>query len=376
LNAPEEWNKNKRAKEVPGDLRITLSNSSSSWGGVHKVTEVLARELQTRGHDVVVIGYPGRMLEERMRGIAPFEPLLKGPDLGPPAIWRVRRALRRHRADVVLALMTKDIALTGPAAYSAGVPLVFRHANDRPLRRDPYTRLLYGTFAALHVTNAEATRRTLIESAPWLREKIRVIYNGIDAESYENAEGASLDLPRGSLAVGYLGNFVGRKGLLDLTTAWPTVRAAVPNAHLILVGKGSLEEEMRAALGNDASVHWPGYRSDIPEVMRSLDVLVLPSYVEGAPNVVQEAMAAGASIVATAVSGTPELVRDGIEAWLVPPRDPARLSAALIQALTQPADRAKRVRAARQRVREKFGVARMIDSYEEVLSTVASQRRQ
>jgi glycosyltransferase involved in cell wall biosynthesis len=271
--------------------------------------------------------------------------------------------------------MRKDLSLTAPVAYASGIPVVFRHANDRPLSSGPYRRLLYGVFTAFHITNAEATRETLLESAPWLEEKrVRVVYNGIDAASYEHLRPLPIGLPPGSLPVGYVGAFEPRKGLRELAIAWPSVAARVPNAHLVFVGKGSLEGELRTMLGESPRVHWLGYRDDVPRVMRSLDLLVLPSHVEGAPNVVQEAMAAGTAVVATAVSGTPELLRDGIDGWLIPPRDPARLSQVLIDALMDADSRAKRAAAAKQRVRERFQIDQMIDSYEEILSLASSHQ--
>jgi glycosyltransferase involved in cell wall biosynthesis len=121
---------------------------------------------------------------------------------------------------------------------------------------------------------------------------------------------------------------------------------------------------MRTLLRGAHRVHWLGYRQDIASILRSLDVLVLPSYVEGAPNVVLEAMCARTAIVATSVSGTPELVRDGIEARLVPSRDAAALGRALVEVLSDSGLRQRLTTAARHRVWEKFGLHRMISEYE------------
>ena len=98
------------------------------------MTEILARGLTQLGHDVTVFGYPGGMLEERMLGVVPFEPILKGMDLHPVVMMRAAAALRKHQADVVLAMMKKDVRLTVPAAKATGIPSVVRHANDRALR--------------------------------------------------------------------------------------------------------------------------------------------------------------------------------------------------------------------------------------------------
>ena len=352
-------------------MRIVLSNSSSRWGGVHKVTEILARGFQSRGHDVTVFGYPGKMLEDRMRGVAPFQPILKGMDFNPVVLARAALAIRRFRPDAVLTLMKKDVTLTGVVAAASGIPVVVRHANQRPLADNLYWKKLMGDLPSLHITNAEATKKTLLESAPFLQaEAIKVIYNGIDPAPYDNSTRADIGLFESELAVGFIGSFEARKGLRELCTAWREVSRAVPKAHLILVGKGSMEAEMRMILGDAHRVHWMGYRTDIAAILKSLDVLVLPSYVEGAPNVVLEAMCAGTAVVATEVSGTPELVRDGIEARLIPSRNTEALTGALIEMLSDGQLRQRVKTAARERVEEKFGLDRMIDEYEAALSEI------
>ncbi|MEO5588443.1 MAG: glycosyltransferase family 4 protein [Gemmatimonadaceae bacterium] len=265
--------------------------------------------------------------------------------------------------------MKKDVTMTAVAAKLLGIPVVVRHANERPLGSGPYWRALYGRLPTRHVTNAEATKRILLTSAPWLQDRdIEVIYNGVEASTYDSALPADLGIPGGALAVGFAGSFEARKGVRELVHAWREAAAAVPAAHLVLVGKGTLEAEMKASLGDTPRVHWAGYRTDMPAVLKALDVLVLPSYVEGAPNIVMEAMAAGVPVVATAVSGTPELVRDGIEARLLQPRDSGALARALVEVLSNEGLRKGFVSAASDRVRRLFGVGKMIDSYERMLT--------
>jgi glycosyltransferase involved in cell wall biosynthesis len=335
---------------------------------VHKVTEILARGLQDRGHEIVVFGYPGGMLEERMHGVAPFEPILKGMDFHPLVLSRARRALRRHRTDVVLAMMRKDVTLTAPAAKSAGVPVVVRHANQQPLGNNVFWRLLYGAIPEFHVANAEATKQTLLSSARWMRgDQVRVIYNGIDPKPFENAVPMNFGLPDDAIIAGFAGSFEARKGVRELAQAWRGVASAIPNAHLVLVGKGSREAEMRFLLDDSPRVHWAGYQRDATSALRSFDVLVLPSYREGAPNIVLEAMCAGAAVVATAVSGTPELVRDRLEAKLIASHDVDGLRQAMIELMSNAGLRERLASAAKARVLDKFGLSHMIDAYEETL---------
>jgi glycosyltransferase involved in cell wall biosynthesis len=353
-------------------MRIVLSNASGKWGGVHKVTEVLARGLQARGHQVVTFARGGSILEQRMRGVTPVEPVLGGMDLHPLVFSRIARALRRHRPDVLVALMKKDVRQAVPVARMMRIPTLVRHANDQAIRPTPYHRFLYGHLPTHHVTNADATRRTLLASAPYLRESdISVIYNGIDPAPFDRAQPLDLGLPSGAIAVGYVGSLEPRKGMLDLARAWPRVTEGDPAAQLVIIGSGTQEPEIRAALADAERVVWVGHRKDVASAMKSLDLLVLPSHVEGAPNVVLEAMAAGVPVVATAVSGTPELVEEGVTGDLVPPRAPERLATALLALVRDAPRRGAMGRAARARVEREFRLDAMIDHYETLLERMS-----
>lgn len=357
----------------PVDLmRIVLSNASYKWGGVHVVTETLARGLSERGHDVVVFCRPGSALEERLRGVAPLEPILRGMDLSPAAIWRCARALRRHRAEVVMTLMEKDVRMTAPAARLLGIPVVVRRANDQPLKNRPHFRVLYGAIPARHVANSRATRDTILRSAPWLPpERVTVIHNGIDPAPYGTAAPADLGLPPGALAIGFIGRFEERKGLLDLARAWPAVAAAVPRAHLVIAGKGPAEAEARALLDGQPRVLWAGFRADVPAVLKALDILAVPSHWEGFGLVAAEGLAAGVPVVAAAASSLPEIVTDGAEGRLVPPRDSDALARVLIELAHDPDARARMSAAGPARVRREFSVERMIGGFERVLGEVS-----
>lgn len=352
-------------------MRVVLSNASTAWGGVHQVTEDLARGLVARGHEVVVFCRPDSRLESRMRPIVPCEAVLRGMDFHPLVLARCARALRRHRPDVVLALMKKDVRLTAPAARLLGIPAVVRHANDRPLRDGAYHRWLYGRLPAHQIVNSEATRRTLLASAPWLDpRRMTVVHNSIDLDRFRDAAPADLDLPAGALAVGFVGRFEGRKGLIELLAAWPSVAAAVPRAHLVLAGAGELEDEVARRARDLPRVRLLGLRTDVPAVLRALDLLLVPSRWEGFGMVALEGLAAGTPVIAARASSLPEIVRDGVDGVLVPPGDPAALAAASIALLGDDGARA-RLRTAGPARAAQFSPDRMIDAFEAVLRSAS-----
>jgi glycosyltransferase involved in cell wall biosynthesis len=352
-------------------MRIVLSNSSVKWGGVHVVTETLARGLAARGHDITIYGAPGSILEERMRGVAPFEPILHGMDLHPMTLMKARRALRRDRADVVIAMMKKDVRLTVPAAWSLGIPSIVRHANDRPLKGWIYDQALFGWLPALHIANSHATRDTLLRSASWLpADRVMVIHNGTTPGAIDDAPPAALGLEPGALAIGFIGRLEKRKGLLDLMTAWPQVARAVPRAHLVIAGKGPDEEQARRIAGDTPRIHWLGYRADVPSLLRSLDVAVVPSHWEGFGLSALEAMIAGLPVVAANASSLPEIVTDGVTGLLVEPGNPAALAEAMVRLSEDSSLRARMGAAGRQRAASEFSEARMLDGFERAIESI------
>lgn len=345
-----------------------LSNSSPKWGGLHVVTELLARSLQTRGHEVVMFGYPGSPLEARLKRIAPFEGIGRGIDLSPLALTRAARALRRHRTQVVLAMTKKDVRHTVPAAWALGIPSLVRYPNDRPLGGGVYDWLFFGKLPVAHITNSHATRHTLLTSAPWLaRSSIKVIYNGIDSRSFEFAHKADLGLPADALVVGFLGRLERRKGLLDLAAAWRSIASDLPKAHLVIAGRGPDEAEARQILGDAPRVRWLGFRDDVPSLLKAFDITVVPSHWEGFGLVAAEALLSGSAVIAANASSLPEIISDGIHGKLVSPRDPVSLGAAIVRLAGDPAERSRLAATGRARVLAEFSATAMVDGFEEAL---------
>ena len=320
---------------------------------------------------MTIFGAPGSILEERMRDVAPFEPILKGMDLHPATLFRARRALTRCRSEVVVAMMKKDVRLTVPAASSLGIPSIVRHANDRPLTGWIYDHALFGALPALHVANSRATRQTLLRSASWLRsDRVMVIHNGMDPGAIDSAAPTALGLERDAIVIGFVGRLEKRKGLLDLMKAWSRVARAVPNAHLMVAGRGPDEEQARQAAADAPRIHWLGYRADVPSLLRSVDVAVVPSHWEGFGLSALEAMIAGVPVVAANASSLPEIVSDGVTGVLVEARNADALADAIITLSEKPPMRARMGAAGRARALSEFSEERIIGAFERAIAAV------
>ena len=150
------------------------------------------------------------------------------------------------------------------------------------------------------------------------------------------------------LAVGRLAPQKGFSTLLEAASSWRDIK---PEPVLVIVGQGPLEAELKkqaTALHLDA--RFPGHRDDVPALLAAAAVFVLPSGWEGQPLILQEALRAGAPVVATRVGGTPELTGEDA-ALLVPPGDPDQLARAVRAVLTDPALATRMRQAALDRAR-------------------------
>jgi glycosyltransferase involved in cell wall biosynthesis len=290
------------------------------------------------------------------------------------------RELRRIRPHVVHSHTPKGGLLGMIAAWIARVPVRVYHMRGLPMLAASGWR-----GALLRITERVSSllaHRTLCVS-PSVRDvavaaglapaaKLRVLANGsgngVDAAGrFDPArlpEGTRADVrsrlgvPADAVLVGYVGRLVCDKGIVELAEAWRAVSARRPGTHLLLIGpyepQDPVPEPVRAQLASDPTAHLLGMNWDTPPYYAAMDVLVLPTYREGFPNVVLEASAMSLPVVATAVPGCVDAVVPGETGTLVPVRDPAALATAILRYAEDPALRARHGAAGRRRVLEKF----------------------
>jgi glycosyltransferase involved in cell wall biosynthesis len=207
------------------------------------------------------------------------------------------------------------------------------------------------------------------------------VHNGIAipaAPPGANGVRAELGIPTEARLVAEVGRLCAVKGQRELIEAVARLADRRPDLHALVVGDdleagGRYRDELvRAAnsLGVSARVLFAGYRPDVPAILDVVDVVVLPSWIEGLPIVLLEAMAHGLPVVATPVGGTPELVVDGETGLLVPPHDPERLAEAIERLLAEPELGRRLGEAGRARVRERFAeeamTGRVLRLYDEI----------
>ncbi|HEX4339239.1 MAG TPA: glycosyltransferase family 4 protein [Polyangiaceae bacterium] len=259
------------------------------------------------------------------------------------------------RVDVVLGSWAYPDGFAAVAlARLLGVPSVIKlHGSDMNVvaeLRGP--RRLVG-WALSHADRVVAVSNPLRDRAVALGavpSRVDVVRNGVDRSRFHPRDRAEarreLGVGDGPMAL-YVGNVERHKGAVDLVNAFSPSGVGAA-AHLYVVGDGAAMTECKELVARSgARITFVGSRphDQIPLWMAAADVLVLPSWNEGTPNVVLEALACGRRVVATAVGGTPDVVTSPVAGVLVPPRSPDVLGRALGEALAEPYDPASVVAA-------------------------------
>ncbi|HYW04927.1 MAG TPA: glycosyltransferase family 4 protein [Gammaproteobacteria bacterium] len=340
-----------------------------SLGGTEMQAALLSRELASRGVRVEIMAprlLPRQALETDLHGVPlhriPY-PRIRG--IG-AAILGLRFAAcllrRRHDFDAIHVHTVSNLAaVAGVLRPWLGATLVAKVSGawefeggllDPALRTRWLHRLMNAAMRRYDAiqTISDYTRERLL-AAGYAEDRLAMIPNAVDLERFSNARRGPGD--GGPLRVLYAGRLDRVKGVDVLLRAWRELddQGGLPaGTELQLAGDGpdrdSLERLARV-LGVDGSVRFLGGRDDVPELMAGADVYVQPSRQEGLPNAVLEAMCSGLPVVATRVSGSVELVRDGWNGLLVASERPADLAAAVGRLLA--AKRLRRQMGARSR---------------------------
>jgi glycosyltransferase involved in cell wall biosynthesis len=288
----------------------------------------------------------------------------------PVGAARLAAVLRREAIQVVHAHKGGGRTLTLLArGLGAQPPLVVNRGVSFPMAGP--SRWLDGTrLVARIVAVCRAIRDDLIrQGLP--AEKIEVVYSGTDTDRFHRARADGeavrheLGLPPGAPLVTQIG-VREPKGNDDVVRAFARVHAVRPEARLLLVGarpatRPRLDALVRETGLGPAVTIW-GYRDDVAEILAASQVSVDASHEGlGITGALRESLAMETPVVATRVMGNPELVEDGEQGLLVPPRDPAALAEAVLRLLADPAWARALGRAGRRRVVEGFSTRAKVE---------------
>jgi len=304
------------------------------------------------------------------------------------AASQVRRAARSHRADLVHANSIRAGIVLGLSRLAPAARVV--HVRDclPPGPLTSATMRLIASTATTVVANSDYTARSVRAAAP--SALLEVVHNPVDLDRWDPAR---IDRAAARARLGRAGERGLLLGVVAQLTPWKGQDTAIEalklvceegiDAHLLLIGSAKFVARatrfdntrylerlhgLVAGAGLEDRVSWLGEREDVPELMRALDVLLLPSWEEPFGRALIEAMALGVPVISTNVGGPPEIVQDGREGYLLAPRDAGAWAQAIRRLAESPELCLQMGRAGRCRVEQAFTVehhvAAMLGVYE------------
>jgi sugar transferase (PEP-CTERM/EpsH1 system associated) len=326
-----------------------------------------------------------------------FVSLHKPPGHGIQLYPRLARLFRQMQPAIVHTRNLAALECQVPA-WAARVPGRVHGEHGRDVedldgnsRRHQWIRRTYSPFVQRYVALSQDLQGYLHDRVGIAPQRISQIYNGVDTERFAPAVGMAVSraaagqggpAPRPPIAgcpftapgqwlVGTVGRMqtvkdqtlLARAFVRALTLA-PALRATL---RLVMVGDGPLRAEAQAILAEAgvADLAWlPGERADVPDVMRGLDLFVLPSRAEGISNTILEAMACACPVLATRVGGNAELIEAGLTGELVPAGDVDAMAQALVTLAQDPARTVRMGQAGRARVEQRFSLQAMVGAYQ------------
>ncbi|MBI4313534.1 MAG: lipopolysaccharide heptosyltransferase II [Candidatus Omnitrophica bacterium] len=362
-------------------------------GGVETGTLDVAQGFIERGHTALVISNGGVLVKrlEQMGGRHIRLPIHRKD---PWTLWKmvqkVSEIIEREQVDIIHA-RSRVPAIVGYWAWR-------RVARKTPLMQGrerwptfvttchgfyrPHWFSFPASWGRCVIAATDAMARHLIDSFGVTPEQLRLIPRGVNLSQYA-FRNIQNDPPRSALTIGVIGRLTPIKGHVVLLRAMAAVVKRVPRVLLLVIGdappeKKAYEQELKrwvGQLGLEKQVSFIGRREDIPQVLATLDLLVMPStYDEGFGRVLIEAGACGVPVIASRIGGTVDVVEDQKTGLLVPPSDPAALSAAVVRLLKDRPAAARMAQEFRRKIEAEFTHARMIErtfrAYEEAAATL------
>jgi glycosyltransferase involved in cell wall biosynthesis len=372
-------------------MKLVIQNGSRVWGGNEKWLATLSAGLIARGHQVIVSCPRGAVREGLARMGVPTTGMRPRGMLDAASGVAFACWLRRERPDALLLTSWQPLAWAAWAGRHARVPrVVVRLGLVRPHPARGGRARAFRRWVHAMIVNSAEIRDVWLRSAPdFPPERVNVVMNGLHTRDDQRPAlrgrlRAELGLAPDTLLIGGAGHLAPRKGFDLLLRAFAA--SGLSHARVAIAGGGDHLAELQAlaaGLEVDDRVHFLGHRDDGPDVIAGCDLFVLGSRNEGMAIVMLEAMAAGVPVVATDVSG----VRRALDrepgtppaGWIVPPDDVDAMARAIREVAdglaVESSQVAERTSEALRRVRERFGVERMVSECEQVLFGAASTLR-
>ena len=358
-------------------------DTARTWRGGQNQVLLTVNGLRAIGQRATLVAHPDGELRRRVAEGLDLIPLAPRTEMDLSAAWKFSQLIKRLNPDVIhahdphgVAMASFALSLGGSAA--SGPALIASRRVDFHLKGNSLSRWKHRQVDCF-VAASEAIRQILLHDGVEADRAVTV-HEGIDVEHVVAADPVNVHeafwLPHQAPVVGNVAALVPHKGQRYLIEAAHLVVQDIPDARFVILGEGELREQLERQVHDhhlEKHVLLPGFRTDVLGCIKGFDLFVMSSVTEGLGTSLLDAMACSRPIVATTAGGIPEVVEDGVNGLLVPPRDARALADAIIRALRDASLRQRFGTAGLARVKARFTVERMVEQTAAVYARVGGK---
>jgi len=356
-------------------IKILHLVSGDLWGGAEAQAATLLSQLKrVEDMEVTAIVLNRGRLATELAAMGVRIDILEESKIGPfRLLYKVWRTLRKNKIDILHSHRYKENIIGSIAAKLSGIPVILRTVHGlnehfAGLKRSKmvfYESLEY-VISLFLVDRLIAVSLDIgrLLTRRYNSRKIEVIHNSIDLSRIKALKNPTvtrqeLSIKEDAIVIGSAGRLVKVKGLDLLLQASALIKKSIPNLKVLIAGEGPEKQSLQSlagSIGLDNDIIFAGHRDDVYDLIQAMNVFVLPSYSEGIPLAMLEAMALGIPVVATEVGGIPEVITDGINGYLIRSRKPELVAAKCLLLLNNIDLRNRLTHNAKEKIKNAFSV--------------------
>ena len=357
-------------------MNILIINGKRRWVGIISWTLEISSGLRKRGHKVFVISNINNPFTKYcLKNSIPIIPVRFGMDFNPILIWKIITFIKKNNINIIITNIQKEIYCGGIAGRLCNIPIVRRIGSPVDIGNNWKVKLAQKYFIDKSITPCENVKEKIIQKCCWIQDSnIEVIYNGRDVKYFPEEDIAKQKgkwgIEEGSKIIGVTARLSAAKGISYLIKAYKKISEKFYNTYLVIAGEGkekknllNLIDELRLS----ERVKLVGFTNNPQFTASCYDIAVLPSIMEGFPNSLVEYMSVGTPSIATNVGGVKEIIKDGVNGFIIEPKNIGQLYQNMKLLIQDEKLRNKIASEAKRTIQTKFSKEIMIIKLEELL---------
>ena len=374
-------------------ISILFVIDALTFGGGERVFAQIISALPIQKYEIYLASLPNKQFYEAIQNDhVHFLPIDFSNTISFTLVTKLAKILRQNHIEIVhgqgaraevYARIGKRLARR--SRYVSTVAMPVEGFDVAPVRKRIYRFFdrISETFVDRFLVVSDALRQAMIEGHGIPAEKVIRIYNGVEIGHFSPQKRnearkrirQEFSVGENTLLVGAIGRLVWQKGFEYLVQAIPMVLNKFPKAQVLIVGEGPIKHHLEALshkLKIGRHLIFAGFRKDIKQILSAIDMLVIPSVLEGFPIITLEGMAMTKPIIATNIDGIKEQIIDGKTGILIPHKDPSAIAEAILK-LSKDEQCAQNIGwEARKRVEKEFSLEKMVNTTEQIYQSLIS----